>query len=193
MLRGRTQVQVILAGFFTAAIAVTHLTNDIGFWVYLREIIPGAKAIRAPCRIGMLQLLPAAIGVGFFFQWFAQRKRWSWLVVLAAFSLLEQIHLTGPHMSKQALRNQVADLASQVDPDYFAFALISFGTRKDLFELAAWTALESGKPSINQRRYVYRKLLRAGATPESIIQKWARRHNRDPERIQMIIVKPRCE
>jgi len=189
--RTSTGVKIVVVGFLTAAVLVTHLTYDIGLWRYIKDFIPGAKAIRAPARIGMIQMLPVAIGLGFFFQWLVERRYWKWLVLLLVFCLLEQLHVDGPRISKQVLRQEVADAATQVDPECLAFLLIPTEPKKGFFELSAWTALATGKPSINHRRLRYQSLQRTDAlTPRAILERWGRRHKASIEGVQIIILKP---
>lgn len=85
-------------------------------------------------------------------------RRLKWVALLAAFCLLEQLHIGGPRMTRKLMREEVAGIADQVDSNCLAFALVPTGPAKGIFELAAWTALATGKPSINARILSYRRL-----------------------------------
>jgi hypothetical protein len=151
LFRRKTAVQVILAGFITTVIATIYLTDTIAFWPYLQKIIPGAMGIRAMCRIGMIQLVPAAIGVGLLVYWLSRNRRWLILGLITVVCLLEQVNIGGKVLSKKALQDEVQQLASRVDPEATAFLLVPRGRRPDLAELAYWVALTSDKPTLNIR------------------------------------------
>jgi hypothetical protein len=150
-LRLHQPVILILAGLLTTVVLTTHLTDFIGPWTTLREVIPGAKAIRAVTRVGMVQLIPAAIGLGYYFQKLTDRRRWALLVALAVFCLIEQINLGGQHIPKQAVRKEISEIAKQVDPETEAFLLVPREPFRNVHELAEWVTLATGIPTLNGR------------------------------------------
>jgi hypothetical protein len=195
----RASIQLIVAATLTTALLTTHVTNEYGLWPYVREIIPGAKALRALGRVAMIQMIPAAIGLGFFFQCLVRRKRWIVPLVLGGVCALEQVHLSDKFTVKQRFRTQIASIAETVDAQSEAFLLISNDPNNRVPEIAGWTTLATQKPTINGRYGNFppaypRILRRAQRYPGTIersevdraLEQWCRLHNLDPLRIQVI-------
>jgi len=157
LFRRESYVKLICAGFITTVVLTFYLTNTISIWPFLRDVIPGAKAIRAVCRVGMIQLIPAAIGLALLFFWLRQRRYRSLLVVVGLVCLLEQVNTGSKVLSKQDIQEKVHSLAGQVEPKTQAFMLVPHEKRADLAELAYWVALASRTPTINAR-YIDRRV-----------------------------------
>jgi hypothetical protein len=135
----------------TTAILATHITTQLGLWPFVREVVPGAEALRATGRVGMIQLIPVAIGVAFFFEKLATGRRWGLLLLIGGLCVLEQVTLEGKHISKSALRTQIDTIAGKVDPGCEAFLLVSGRNIEGFPELASWTTVATAKPTVNGR------------------------------------------
>jgi hypothetical protein len=202
--RSRVFVQVIALAILTTAILTTHLTIQLGLWPYVREIIPGAKALRALGRVGMIQLIPAAIGLGFLFHSLAVNRRWLILLLLGGLCVLEQVNVDSSYVSKPGLREDIAYVSAKVDPKYEAFFLFSNQELGAIPELASWTTLATGKPTINGRygnfpRRYPRLLRRSDKCPGSVdraqviasLEDWCNLHGLKYQQIQLVEIAER--
>jgi len=189
----RPSVKIMMVGIVTTVFLTIYLTDTISVFGFLREIIPGLNAIRAWGRIGMIQLIPAAVGLGFFFQRLIHDRKKVALVIFMAVCLLEQVHVSTQFMSKQLLRDEVDKLASQVKPASLAFLLVpSRLPYGDMQEIGLWTTLASGKPTLNGRRLNY-LLFRPEVDYDHVeryLEYWGKKHNLDPKRVQLIVAEP---
>ncbi len=117
--------------------------------------MPGAAAIRAVARIGILMLIPAGLGVAFFVD--EMRPRRVLLALVLAIGVLEQAQTT-PSWDKLAVRRDVASLAGSIRGECGAFLFTPLagsgagrsGFENDKHQLdAMWAALLTGVPTIN--------------------------------------------
>jgi len=147
-----TRLLVLVAG--TLALSATV---PVGAWVWraVFAMVPGASAIRAVARIGMLMMIPVGIGVAYFVDTISPHRFMVALVMLAG--VLEQAQTT-PSYDKLAVRNDVALLANQVDATCGAFLftpLAGSGAGRSGFENgkhqldAMWAGLLTEVPTIN--------------------------------------------
>jgi hypothetical protein len=147
----RPLVILLVAFFLGTTLFVPHVT----LWGILYEILPGAPAVRAISRIGLMSLLPLSIGVALYFD---QRPRWNPLIIgLALVCVLEQGH-TLPTYDAAVLNDSVMSLAVKVDPRlckffYYNPPLSAQGTPAApawQFAIdAMWIGIYSGVPTIN--------------------------------------------
>lgn len=148
-----TRVLLLVA----ATLAVCVTTRPVGEWVWrlVFEGVPGANALRAVARIGILMLIPAGLGAAYFVD--AMRPRRALLALALAVSVVEQGQTT-PSYDKLAVRSDVDALASAIGSDCEAFLftpLAGTGVGRSGFEDgkhqldAMWAALLSGVPTIN--------------------------------------------
>jgi hypothetical protein len=145
-------LQLIMVALAVLFFVTLRMPGDWSLWQLVRFTVPGAAAIRAVSRVGMVLLFPAAIGLAFYFDKLVERRRF--LIAGALFVLVaaEQIHrpLT---FDKELAENRVAAIAGAVPRDATAFLLVNTGHRMDRYvhDDAAWAAIVSGVPTINGR------------------------------------------
>ena len=103
-----------------ATLALCATSVPLGEWVWRLVFagVPGANAIRAVARIGMLMLIPAGLGAAYFVD--EMRPRRALLALALAVSVLEQAQTT-PSYDKLAVRGDVESLASRIGSDCDAF------------------------------------------------------------------------
>lgn len=147
----------------------------------------------------MVQLIPTAIGLGFFFQRLATRRRWIPLLLLGGVCVLEQVNIDSGYISKDGARTDIASIAEMVDTDCDAFLLVSNRDMGYIPEFASWTTLATGKPTVNGRYGNFppgypTPLRRAQKFPGSIdgaliqtsLEEWCKSHGLLRERIQLL-------
>jgi hypothetical protein len=144
--RRRPGVRLLgLVAISIIALAVMY-RGGVTPWSLVFRAVPGANAIRAVSRIGILLLLPAAVALALFVE-----RGGRWRVALAALALLEQGQRLVSY-DKQATRAQMLALARQVPASCPAFFYSPVGSARPNFETqldAMWAALESGRPTVN--------------------------------------------
>ena len=180
--------------------AIVLLENQESLWYHVYERVPGAKAIRAVGRIGLLVLIPASIGCAAFFAtpWARRHRRLAGLLGLAC--LVEQ-GVTTPAFDKRVDRERVAALARQVDPAAAAFYLHSNSAVFYVYQIdAMWMSMVSGVPTINgysggtprgwyplmQVDMKDERTDRDPITPREALARWLLLHRLNPEQIQAI-------
>jgi hypothetical protein len=183
---------VLLATAASLVVAVTMWVPPYSLWQLVRAIVPGAAAMRAVGRIGLLLLLPASVGVALALQ----RCRHRWVAAaLALACVLEQGRLV-PAFSKEANRERVQQVVEQVPPDCQAFLYFPVGPEEPLggnvFQNldAMWAELATGRPTLNGY---------SGCNPpdwpfsdehpsavEESLHGWVRKYHLDPEKIHWI-------
>lgn len=140
---------LVVGSWFVLA---TTFPGGFSAWHVFYEYLPGAAAIRAVGRIGMITVLPLALGVASFFSRLAERRRWALVTVLAVLFIAEQNHDL-QFRQRAPLREYVASLAEQLDAGCKAFLLVHRGQDPDrhVHDAAAWITLETGIPTLNGR------------------------------------------
>lgn len=135
-------------------VCATHVAG-FTLWKVVYEVVPGAKAVRAVARIGILLLLPAGLGIALFLDWLEARKfRFAFAAALAvgAVCLLEQGETTDT-FDKYQIREDVGAIARVVSPDRcdaFVFSpLQGYGPYWKYQLDAMWAEMESGVPTMN--------------------------------------------
>jgi hypothetical protein len=140
-----------------SALVAVAFTVPLGFltWPLARAVIPGALAIGAVARVGMLLLVPAAVGLGAWVQSASVPRA----LLLLALVALEQAQ-TPPSYDKHPLRMDVAALAAAVPRDCDAFLFVPRGPAPPGLPRVAlqgskhqmdalFAHLESGVPTVN--------------------------------------------
>jgi hypothetical protein len=121
------------------------------FWPLVYRYVPGASAIRSVSRVGLLTLLPAALGLSLLFERLLERRmRWT-TVAIAVFCVVEQ-GVTTPSYDKQAQRDLVAKIASRVPPEcetFFYSPRFSQSTYQQNQLDGMWASLTCLRPTIN--------------------------------------------
>jgi hypothetical protein len=151
----RTAVRLLLLVALTLILLVTMLPGGFSLWQFVHAWVPGAQAIRAVGRIGLLLLIPAAIGLAFLLE-SLQRRRLGWLALaLAALCLLEQGRTTASY-DKLRVRQEVAQIQAGIPAGCEAFLFTPVSRDGDApFPLwkyqvdAMWAELGSGVPTLN--------------------------------------------
>jgi hypothetical protein len=138
----------LLGAALVLLMAVTALTPEGSLWLVLYRWVPGASAIRASCRVGLLLLVPASVGLALFLQ--GRRSR-AVALALALVCVLEQLRDL-PTVDKPAHREHIARLARRVPAGTKAFLYLGrapgvpwYRTQLD----AMWVQLETGVPTVN--------------------------------------------
>jgi hypothetical protein len=151
--RHRPAASTLFTALFLAfAALISYRDGNVG-WQALCLYVPGASAVRAISRIGMMLLIPWAIGLAYFVEALVARRRPVWGLVVTLLCLIEQ-GLTTPSFDKDEHRNSVAALVRRIDRRAMAFYFSPHDADRDkspeLRNLQAmWASLESGVPTIN--------------------------------------------
>jgi hypothetical protein len=151
--RGRRQITYKLLGAVTLTVIIlaTRIHEHSSLWWHVRSFVPGAFAIRAVARIGLLLAIPVAVGLARF----VDRFNVSWPARIALFIVplcfLEQIHHNTRSYDKFEMREQVSRIASVIPRDSVAFFYT--GKNPERWPLdqvtAMWVSIQTGIPTIN--------------------------------------------
>jgi hypothetical protein len=148
--RRRASVQVM--GIATLAMMILS-TAYWGYspWRLIYEFVPGAGGIRAQFRVTMILIPVAVLGVALACDRALRRRRYWLALLLVSVCVVERFHTQGT-IDKHFLREHVASIAEQVDPESRAFFLVGTGPGAAwVAEDAAWVAMATGRPAINGR------------------------------------------
>jgi hypothetical protein len=194
-------VQLVLIGTAALFLLTLRMPGDWSLWQWAREILPGAAALRAVARVGMMGLVPAAIGIAIFSDRLAER-RGRWLVALLALLVAaEQLHRPWTY-DKAAVERRIEATAALVPADADGFLLVTSGETVDphVHDVAAWTALAAGVPTVNGRSGNRPQEWRLGRVAirsqedrrriERALGSWVEDHGLDGEGIAWIEVEP---
>jgi hypothetical protein len=193
-------VQLMLVGIAALFVLTLRLPGDFSLWRLAYDHLPGAAALRAVARVGMMAAFPASVGLAVIMDRAAARRMW----LAAGLSLLvlaEQIHVPVTFEKTEA-EMRVATIAARLPADAEAFLLMS-ETRQRRYnphDDAAWVAFATGVPTVNGR-YGGRPrgwtLGRVEATePEMAdsirrsLELWVTGHGLDPTRVPLLTVPP---
>lgn len=151
-LRRRPWVKPLVLATAALIVVTTQWPYDLTAWRLLHAVAPGAGAIRGVARLGLLLLLPAALGVAGFVQE-AKLPR-LWLALVVALCVLEQGYASLTY-SKQLFATATERVAAAVPAGCRSFyAAIAVGAGQDasswLHQLDAVSAQAAlGVPTIN--------------------------------------------
>ena len=161
LVRHRRHAAIRLAGLvsLTLVLALTAWPLGQHVWDLLHRVVPGAAAIRAPSRVGMLLLLPVSWGVAWLVEDVRRAGQRAVLALLLVACALEQGQ-TAPSYDKHPIRVDVATLAARIDPGCEAFLFTPadppprtrgrMGFRYAKHQLdAMWAQVERGVPTLN--------------------------------------------
>jgi len=149
--RDRPGLRVLLLVALTVVLLTQLMSHDLDLVRWYFNHVPGAYSVRVVARVGLMMLVPACVGVGYFVH--RAQARWQPLLLWAivAIVLLEQGRQS-PAFDKHAARARIAALAREIPDDVDAFVL----TRRDgspaesLLQLdAMWAGLAVNKPTLN--------------------------------------------
>ncbi len=143
----------LLAGLSLLMVLLTTLwPGGWTLWRFFFEALPGAGGIRVVGRAGMLLLIPAGIGVAYFFE---RRSKGRWPALAAGLALLIALEQAAdiPHYDKRQFQRRVEAIGGGVEPDCRAFFASATDSHSGwaIHEDAMWAALETGVPTINGR------------------------------------------
>ena len=147
--RRRPGLMLMALVSLTCVALFTMYPGDLSLWERL-FYIPGMKAIRLPSRIGLLLLLPAAVGLA---AMLSNRVGWRrWLAGLVALVCCLEQGSTTPSYSRVVLQTEIHLIAERIEPNARAFMVLP--TNGSLLteyteHRAMWAALVSRVPTIN--------------------------------------------
>ncbi|HUT92168.1 MAG TPA: hypothetical protein VMY37_21925 [Thermoguttaceae bacterium] len=143
------RVLLLAAG---SLIVISTVVGDFSLWKVIHECVPGGKAIRAVGRIGIVLLVPAAVGLTLYLERLRSGRRMALFAVVALICLAEQPHRHG-WIDKQIVRDHVRAIAARVDRNSQAFFMVRTGPADYRFvaDDANWVQLATDVPTINGR------------------------------------------
>jgi len=202
MLRKPTPRFLLITFFLTAMLGFTFAGHS--FWELVYRTVPGASAIRATFRIGLLLHVPAAIALAMAMDW-ALTKRWVWRVaalLVAAWIAVEQVPSTFV-TSRRGFNQAVQDIVDAIPLDCEAFYVVSGpGELPAEEEPAIWAAFVAGVPTVNGRTGKmpdgFESLFRRGTTRTSVssvrsrLRQWLESHGRAGDRVEIIRLIRNC-
>jgi hypothetical protein len=149
--RNRTGVRVLLVTSAAVIVLTTMFANGFTLWSVVFGLVPGAGAIRAVARIGLVMLLPASIGLAFAFEHLSRLLSRAVLLPLAAFVIVEQGQ-TVPSYDKKGVRAEVEQVVRRVPEGCEAFFLVVPENQKMAWQThldAMWAGIAKGVPTVN--------------------------------------------
>ncbi|MGD0542701.1 MAG: hypothetical protein ABSB33_14395 [Tepidisphaeraceae bacterium] len=148
---GRRRPLIVLAALTMATlIAVSTLVaGQYSLWHIAYWWLPGAGALRAVCRLGLLLTLPAAIGVALLIDR-CRGKLWRIGLGAGLLCLSEQINVS-PHYDKFEVRDRVNAIVARIPPHAgrFFYSVTYESGRPEAQIDAMWASMRSGIPTIN--------------------------------------------
>jgi len=150
--RGRKGVRLLVIMAAALMLMSTVFPGGFTFWRHVYDYLPGANALRAVGRIGLVLLLPLGLGVALCFDRLYAQARYLPLVLLAALMIAEQNHEIR-YRAREPLQRYIAELSEKLDPGCEAFFLASTGRLRypHAHDDAAWVSLRTGIPTVNGR------------------------------------------
>lgn len=191
------RVLLLAAG---SVIVMSTVVGHFSLWRVVYDCVPGGKAIRAVGRVGIVLLVPAAIGLTLHLERLRTNRRMVLFAVVALVCLAEQPHRRG-WIEKQTVRDHVQAIAARVDPDSEAFFMCCTGPANYRYvpDDAHWVQLASDVPTINGRygnwppKWGLRKAQELPVTDDAdraavreALLAWIEAHNLDARRVQII-------
>ena len=179
-----------------ALLATIVYRGDNTAWSVLCSTVPGAAALHAIARVGLMLLILWSIGLGLFIDGLQARGRRFAAFTMGLVCLLEQ-GLTTPSYHRDEHRMAVAALARRIDHRDIAFFYSPHHARSTHFKYhidAMWAGLESGVPTINGYSGNFPVLWRGLTDPkielecdmiclEFPLRRWIDEHGLDPQRV----------
>lgn len=149
--RSRPGARLLLGSAIALVVLTTRFPGGLALWRILFNVFPGANAIRAVGRIGILMLLPASIGVAYAFDRISRAVAKAVVLSLAVIVVLEQGQ-TMPSYEKEAPRRDVATVVRLIPRGCEAFFVIVPVGQKPQLEAhldGMWAGIETGLPTVN--------------------------------------------
>lgn len=151
--RARPLARLLALVSITIVLIATLWPGELTAWRIVYAVVPGASALRAISRIGLMLLVPAAVGVALFADAIPARRP-AGVLVLAATALAIALEQRQARLSydKAVGRARVDAVAALVRPDCQAFLYAPTGGREDPWWYhvdAMWASMVTGVPTIN--------------------------------------------
>jgi hypothetical protein len=171
----------------------TRFGQTASLWWIIRKMIPGASAIRAVSRIGLLLPIPAALGVAIVLERLRAQRRIFIATFVAIVCLAEQQHRAQAY-NKLEMRAEVARITNAIPPNAQAF----FFTGSDqshwaMDQVDAMSAsMDSHVPTINGYSGTWPPAIRQlimNDTPgddaklQMLLAEWIAANHLDPHRV----------
>ncbi len=151
--RRRRLLLPLLGGCLLMVVLATVYPGGFTPWYWLYGHLPGAGAIRAVGRLGMVLLIPAGAAFGILVDRLAAHRRLRWgLPLLVGLVIVEQLHVL-PSFDGRAVYRRTNQLAAALPLGCSTFLLTPAvqGRGPSIHEDAMWMTLVSGVPTINGR------------------------------------------
>ncbi|MEM8933064.1 MAG: hypothetical protein AAGE94_17895 [Acidobacteriota bacterium] len=196
--RRRLMVRLLVATAVVLIVLTTRWPGGATLWNLVYETLPGASAVRAVSRFGHCLILPAALGVMWWLDRPAMRRRpWLAWAVVVLIGIEQSQKIQTWTIAPAAAR--VEAIAATIDPSCEAFYLGWQAPVRFFDEDAMWVAMATGVPTINgrygntPRRWV--PLRRQERHPrvgpaESDLRTWLAHHCVDPRGICVVDHRP---
>jgi hypothetical protein len=151
--RQRPSASTLFIALVFALIALISYRDGNLAWHAIQLYVPGASALRAISRFGILLLIPWAIGLAYFVEAMVARRRPVSALAVTLICLVEQ-GVTTPSYDKDKYRSLVAAIERRIDRRDLAFYYSPHDAdavkAPEVSNLdAMWASLESGVPTIN--------------------------------------------
>lgn len=151
--KGRKLLVVKLVALTGASVVALALLvgGEWSLWQYVYSYIPGAQAIRAVGRFGLLLLVPASLGLAVALSRLRERRAWALTVAIGLALVIEQGQ-TMPSYDKFYLRRETESLARSIPTGCTAFYYANTSGPRPFWELqldAMWAEMLSGVPTVN--------------------------------------------
>jgi hypothetical protein len=195
--RERPGVRILALTALTLILATQFLSHERELTKWYFQHFPGAYSVRVVSRVGLLLLVPIAVGVGCFVQRAEGRRRPLALAAVVALMLIEQGRSTHAY-DKLEMRERHAALARLVPSDADSFLLtrgvgMAAGSALDLD--AMWVGLALRKPTLNgysgNRPLMWPPAEPGAQDPELLavmLRRWRQATGTDHERLAWIEV-----
>jgi hypothetical protein len=124
---------------------------DGSAWLFFYTKVPGADALLFVSRVGLMLLIPAALGLGLGVDALLAKGR-PWLALGLGAACLAEQGVSTPSFDKFESRRVVAEVAAGVGRRVDAFYYSPVGSSTPAYHAnldAMWAGLETGKPTVN--------------------------------------------
>lgn len=150
-------IRFLVAIAVTLFVCMTYFLPTVCLWGILFPVVPGATAIRAVSRVGLMILIPASVGFALAIE---KTRRKGLVMALGLFAILEQGQTVGT-FDKYQMRNDVAQIQREVMRrrcDFFYSSPVlretptgsMAGPHYWKYQIdAMWAQLETGVPTLN--------------------------------------------
>jgi hypothetical protein len=151
--RRRRGVALVALTAIALVVLVTMWLPEQTLWLWVRSILPGAKAIRSAGRVVLLLGIPVGLGLAFVVDRLIARNR-AWLAALLVVVCLAEQMTTTASFDKQAFRDVVAHEAAMIPAGCRAFLLtprLSAASQPDwmIQVVPMWVSMTTGVPTLN--------------------------------------------